>query len=124
MSPTSHEPPRAPTAEDESFARLDAPLPTSEQAPSSTWQGWAYFGAAIMATMGLFWALVGLIALVDREYFTFRENSLLGASSYTTWGWVHLIGGVASVVVGVGILWGGHRWARTAGIVLAGLSAI
>jgi hypothetical protein len=124
MSQTSHEPQGTPAAEDESFARLAAPLPASERTPSATWQGWAYFGAVIMVTMGLLWAFVGLIALVDKEYYTARENSLLVASSYATWGWVHLIGGVVSVVAGVGILWGGRRWARMLGIVMAGLSAV
>jgi hypothetical protein len=68
-----------------------------------------------MATMGLFWAIAGLVALVDQEYFTVRENTLLVASSYTTWGWVHLIGGLVSVAAGAGILWGGPRDLRADG---------
>jgi hypothetical protein len=37
---------------------------------------------------------------------------------------VHLIGGLVSVAAGAGIIWGGRRWARTAGIVIAGVSAV
>jgi hypothetical protein len=124
MSQTEHEPHAPSTTADESLARLAEPLPAPERATSATWQSWAYFGAALMATMGLFWAIVGLVALVDQDYFTVRENTLLVASSYTTWGWVHLIGGLVSVAAGAGIIWGGRRWARTAGIVIAGVSAV
>src|SRR4051794_1427629 len=123
MSQTSHEPQATPSAQDEGFARPAEPLPVPGRAPSASWQGWAYFGAVIMVTMGLLWAFVGLIALVDQDYYAARENSLLAASSYATWGWVHLIGGVVSVVAGAGILWGGRRWARILRIVVAGLSA-
>jgi hypothetical protein len=77
-----------------------------------------------MGLLGLLQALVGLIALVDQEYFTLRENSLFVASSYAAWGWAHLIVGVAAVAAGAGIVLGGHRWARTTGIVVAGLSAV
>src|SRR5215213_3221584 len=92
--------------------------------PSATWQGWAYFGAVIMGLLGFLQALVGLIALVDQEYFTFRENSLLVASSYATWGWAHLIAGLAALAAGAGILISGHLWARATGIVVAALSAV
>jgi membrane glycosyltransferase len=37
---------------------------------------------------------------------------------------VHLLGGLLAVAAGVGIVWRGHRWARTAGVVVAGLSAV
>jgi len=37
---------------------------------------------------------------------------------------VHLLGGLLALGAGAGILSGGHRWARTAGIVVAGLSAV
>jgi hypothetical protein len=77
-----------------------------------------------MALMGLFWAALGLIALFDNEYFTFRTNRLLAIHSYAPWGWVHFLGGLLALAAGVGILWGGHLWARIAGIVVAGLSAV
>jgi hypothetical protein len=37
---------------------------------------------------------------------------------------VHLLGGVLAVVAGAGNLSGAHRWARTTGVVVAGLSAV
>jgi hypothetical protein len=124
MSQTSHDPQHTPVDTDEALARLGAPLPASEKSPSATWQNWAYFGAVLMALMGLFWAVLGLVALFDDQYFTFRTNSLLAVQTYATWGWVHLLGGVLALTAGAGILWGGHRWARIAGIVVAALSAV
>jgi hypothetical protein len=109
---------------DDSLAVLRAPLPPPTTTTSRTFQNWAYFGAAVMAMMGAGWALLGLIALVDDEYFTFRTNQLLALDSYTAWGWAHLLGGLLALAAGVGILWGGHRWARTTGIVVAFVSAL
>jgi hypothetical protein len=100
------------------------PPATSSRTPSTTWQGWAYFGAVVMGLLGLLQALMGLIALVDDEYFTLRSNTLLAVHSYAPWGWIHLIGGLAALAAGVGILRSGHRWARLTGIVVAGLSAV
>ena len=123
MSQTSHEPQRTSSGKDEAIAAVRAPLPTPAR-PSTSMQGWAYFGAAIMALMGLFWAVLGVIALVDDEYFTVRSNGLLALHTYSAWGWAHLLGGLLALAAGVGILWGGHLWARVAGIVVAALSAV
>ena len=98
--------------------------PSDLRSPSRAWQGWAFFGGAVMALMGMFWAGLGLVALSDERYVTVRTNELLALHSYASWGWVHLVGGVVAVVAGVGILWGGRPWARGAGIVVAGLSAV
>lgn len=123
MSQTSSGPATGPS-HDDPFTRLAEPLPAPSRKPSAAWQGWAYFGGAVMGAMGLLWALAGLIALVDDGYYTLRENSLLVASSYTAWGWVHLIGGIVAAVTGAAILWGGRPWARTLGVVVAVLSAV
>jgi hypothetical protein len=128
MSQTSNEP--RPTTEstgssrDDALSTLRAPLPPPERTPSGTFQGWAYFGAIVMGLLGMGWALLGFIALVDEEYFAVRSNDLLAVDSYMAWGWVHLVGGLLALAAGVGILWRGHRWARTLGIVVAGVSAV
>jgi hypothetical protein len=119
MSQTSHGSHRTPVERDEVRGR-----PGEPHRASPAWQGWTFFGATVMAMMGLFWAFLGLVALVDDEFFSFRTNELLVLSSYPAWGWVHIIGGLLAVVAAVGILWGGHRSARTLGIVVAGLSAV
>jgi hypothetical protein len=87
-------------------------------------QNWAYFGAVVMSFMGAAWAFLGLVALVDEEYFVVRTNRLLAFETYSSWGWAHLIGGVLALVAGVGILRSGRRWARVLAVVVAGLSAV
>jgi hypothetical protein len=82
MSQTSRESQRTPSSTDESLARLRAPLPAPARSPSGGWQSWAYFGAAAMALMGLFWAVLGFVALLDAQYFTFRTNRLLALHTY------------------------------------------
>ena len=115
MSQTSQEPPRVPT----SHGNLPAPA----QSPSAL-VGWAHFGAVMMAMLGLFWAVLGLTALLNDAYFTVSSDELLAFHSLAPWGWAHLLGGLLALVAGVGILWSGSPWARTAGIVVAGLSAV
>ena len=98
--------------------------PSDLRSASRAWQGWAFFGGAAMALMGMFWAGLGLVALLEQRVAPHREVALLTLHSYGSWGWVHLAGGVLALAAGVGILWGGRPWARRAGIAVAGLSAV
>jgi hypothetical protein len=117
VSQTSHEPPRtSPAAGDE----RGRPLP----APSPVWQGWTYFGATVMGLMGIFWLGLGLVALLDEEFFRVRTNQLLAVDTYAAWGWVHVLGGLLAIGTGVALLGKGRAWARRAGIVVAGLCAV
>jgi hypothetical protein len=121
--------PGAPAAEsvrrasDDSFAALTEPW-TPERETSAAWQGWAYFGAAVMILLGLFQALFGLVALVDRSFFAVRTNQLLAITSYSAWGWIHLVLGALALAAGLGIILGGHLWARVLGVAVALLSAV
>jgi len=103
---------------------LLTPMTSYRRPTSSRMQGWAFFGAFIMALMGFFQALLGLIALFDKGYFTVRTNNLLVLTSYTGWGWVHLILGAVAVAAGLGVVLSGRAWARYTAMVIAGLSAI
>jgi hypothetical protein len=120
MSRISHEPQRSSAGESPARRGVPPAAPTT----SPAWQGWIFFGATVMAMMGLFWAFLGLVALVDEEFLAFRANELLVIDTYAAWGWVHMIGGGLAVAAAVGILWGGRRPARILGIVVAGLSAV
>ncbi|MGZ4649529.1 MAG: DUF7144 family membrane protein [Kineosporiaceae bacterium] len=97
---------------------LLTPITTTSRKPTSTtWQGWAFFGAFIMA-------LLGLIALFDKSYFAVRANNLLVLTNYTAWGWVHLVAGVVAVAAGLGVVLSGRPWSRYTAMVVAGLSAV
>ena len=121
MSQTSRVPPDAPAESGTgSVGRRSAPA----TAPSGAMKGWAHLGAVLMAMLGTFWAVLGLIALLDDTYLATGSDQLLVVQSLAPWGWAHLLGGLLALCAGVGILWSGAPWARTAGVVVAGLSAL
>jgi len=88
--------------------------------------GWAVgfilFAAVMMLMAGIFQFFAGLVALFQNEFYVATRNYLFQFDA-TTWGWIHLIGGVLVVLAGWGLL-SGRTWARVVGITLAVLSAI
>jgi hypothetical protein len=87
------------------------------------WVGWIGFAAVMMVLLGTFHAIQGLVALFQDEYFLVAKSRLTIHVDYTTWGWVHLIGGIIIALAGVA-LFTGKVWARTLGVVLAMISAV
>ena len=88
--------------------------------------GWAVgfilFAAIMLIMSGIFQFFAGLVALFDNEFYVATRNYLFQFDA-TTWGWIHLIGGVIMALAGWGVL-AGQTWARVVGITLAVLSAI
>ena len=88
--------------------------------------GWAVgfivFAAVMMMMAGVFQALAGLVAIFENEFYVATRNYLFQLDA-TTWGWIHLIGGVIVALAGFALL-SGATWARAVGITLAVLSAI
>jgi len=96
---------------------------TTPRRSSDVWAtGLAAFAASMLLIIGMFQMLEGLAALVDDEL-------LLAVGGYvyeldvTVWGWAHLLLGALAALTGV-FLFRGALWARAAGIVLAGISAV
>ncbi|SDT26084.1 hypothetical protein SAMN04489812_4842 [Microlunatus soli] len=80
------------------------------------------FGGTMLITAGLFQVLQGIAAIArDKVYVTGLDYSY--AFDLTAWGWIHLVIGVFSLVVGGGVLIS-KSWALVAGVILAGLSAL
>jgi hypothetical protein len=58
-----------------------------------------------------------------------KDDIFVGTPNYvfkldvTTWGWIHLVLGVIVVPAGIA-LFQGAVWARTVGVILAGISAL
>jgi hypothetical protein len=88
--------------------------------------GWAtgfiLFAAIIMIMVGFFQAFAGLVGILENEFYVATRNYLFELDA-TTWGWIHLIGGVIVGLAGFGLL-AGQTWARVVGITVVVLSAI
>ena len=90
---------------------------------ASPWvHGIASFAGVIMIVGGGFQALEGIAAIVNDKYLVVLPNYVY-AFDLTAWGWIHLIVGLALLVIGICLLMG-QGWARIAGIVVAGVAAL
>ena len=89
----------------------------------SGWVGWVAFGGIMMVLLGTFHIIDGLIALFRDEYFLVTKSGLAVEADFTTWGWVHLIGGIVVLAAGIGVFTG-MVWARTVGVIVALVSAV
>jgi hypothetical protein len=92
------------------------------EATSNGW-GLVVFAGVMMVMLGIFHALTGLTAILKDKFFVFTPGNYLISVDVTSWGWIHLIGGVVVALAGF-FVFSGALWARAIGIVLAGLSAI
>ena len=88
----------------------------------SGWAGWAAFAGILSILVGTFQAISGIVALFKDEVVFFGVKNIW-LLDLTSWGWVHLVGGLLLILVGYGIL-NGQTWARVTGVLLAGLSAV
>ena len=87
------------------------------------WVGWVAFAGTMMVLLGTFHVIEGIVALFRDQYFLVGSTGLTVHVSYTTWGWVHILGGL--VVAGAGVaVFTGKLWARMIGVVVAFVSAL
>jgi hypothetical protein len=88
--------------------------------------GWALgaivFAAIIMTMIGVFQIASGLVAILNDEFFLATRNYTFDLD-VTTWGWIHLIIGIALFASGMGVL-SGRMIARIVGVVFVGLNAL
>ena len=94
-----------------------------EPTSMSGWVGWIAFAGIMMVLLGTFHIIDGLIALFRDEYFLVTQSGLAVEADFTTWGWVHLIGGIIVLAAGIGVFTG-MVWARTVGVIVALVSAV
>ena len=101
----------------------DTRVPVADTKPvSPVAHGIAVFAGVIMIVAGAFQAIEGLAGIVNDEYPVVLPNYFL-AFDITLWGWLHLLVGLALLAIGVAVL-RGATWARVAGMILAGISAL
>jgi hypothetical protein len=95
---------------------------TAVTEPSGWAVGWTMFAAIMMGIQGVWWAMAGLIALFDDEFYVLTPNYIF-QFDVTTWGWIHLLVGIVLVAAAAG-LYSGSTWARTVGVIMASLAMI
>jgi hypothetical protein len=76
----------------------------------------------MLIMIGLFQAIAGLVAIVNKKFYVVGEVWIF-QFDVTTWGWIHLIIGVAVGLAGFFLLTGAV-WARVVGITVAFIAAI
>src|SRR3954447_11399659 len=72
----------------------------------------------MMLLNGFIQAIEGFVALFNSGYYHVTKDGLAISVSYTVWGWVHLLLGVAVFAAGLGVM-NGSEAARTVGVLLA-----
>lgn len=94
----------------------------STQTVSPWAHGIAVFAGVVMIVGGAFQALEGLAGIVRDKWLVVLPTYIY-AFDLTAWGVIHLLVGLALLVIGVFLL-KGATWARVAGMIAAVVSAI
>lgn len=97
--------------------------PTPGARGTSGWVGWVAFAGAMLALIGTIHLIEGVVALMEHHYYKIGQSGLVLHVSYTTWGWLHILGGIVLIVAAIGVF-AGQVWARAVGVVVAFLSAL
>jgi hypothetical protein len=80
------------------------------------------FAGVMMILIGSFHAIAGLSGIIKDDFYAITPNYILEFDS-TTWGWIHLIGGIVVLLAGISVF-KGSVWARVVGVLVASISAI
>lgn len=80
------------------------------------------FAGVMLVVTGGFDVLHGIAAIGEPDFYAAGSDYTF-RFSVTAWGWIHLILGILTVVIGVALL-RGAAWARLVGIVLAVVGAL
>ncbi|GAA2775070.1 MULTISPECIES: DUF7144 family membrane protein [Kitasatospora] len=84
--------------------------------------GWTTFAACLMIFGGSMAVFQGIGAIVNDDRYVVTGNYVY-KFDVTGWGWIHLILGLVIVLAGF-MIFNGAVWARTVGVIAAGLSMI
>ena len=76
----------------------------------------------LLVLVGFFHIAQGIVDLTNNDFYAVTQNWVF-RFSVTTWGWLHLLGGVIVLLAGVG-LFTGSVLARTVAVIVAMISII
>ena len=88
--------------------------------PSGLAIGVTVTAAVILILGGVLHAMQGVVGLANNEFYVTTQNWIFKFDA-TTWGWVHILVGLAAIGTGVGLFYGAV-WARTLGVIVAAVS--
>jgi hypothetical protein len=89
----------------------------TEQVP-----GTKTFAGMLMILAGALHLVQGLVALVNDDFYVTGEEYMF-RFDLTSWGWIHLVGGLAVVLVGAALV-ADRAWAGMLAVVVAALSIL
>jgi len=92
------------------------------EARTRTAEGWVVFAGIMLFIVGTSNIIFGLTAIFDDEVLT-KVGGQLIYWDYTTWGWIHTIGGILMLAAAFG-LFAGRTWAVTVAVIFAALNAV
>jgi hypothetical protein len=95
---------------------------TDHEMGSAAAHGIEVFAGIMLIIGGGFQVIQSIAAIAKDEYIVVLPNYVFSID-VSGWGWIHLLVGLILAAIGVFLLLG-KGWARIAGIVVAGLSAI
>lgn len=84
--------------------------------------GYTVFAAVMLLVIGTFHVVAGIVGIAEDEFFVVGAKWVFEFDA-TTWGWIHLIAGLAVFASGIGVLVGNVA-ARTVGVIVAAISAV
>ena len=98
----------------------------SQQGASSPPSGWAIggitFAVVMLAMIGVFQLIAGLVAIIDDDFYVVTQNYTFDIDT-SAWGWIHLLLGILLVLASYG-LYSGATWGAAVAIVMAVLAAV
>ncbi len=86
------------------------------------WTGWIGFASVMLYLAGFFHVIAGFAALFNDKLFILTPTTLYYAD-ITTWGWVHIFGGILAILAASSLL-SGNTYGRIFAIIIAVLSAL
>jgi hypothetical protein len=92
----------------------------SNQDASLRGTGGAIFAGTLLIISAGLWMLQGLAGIVEGTSYIESPNCWITTSG-STWGWIHLVGGIISLAAGFGVF-SGAAWPRWLGILNATIS--
>jgi len=76
----------------------------------------------MMMVLGGWWIIAGLVALFNSEFYVVTREYIF-QFDVTTWGWIHIALGIATLFAGFGVFQNA-TWAKVVGVTLAVVNAL